>query len=340
MTNIGSLVQFLLKKQPPENQARLALYHYLKNLKDLSDPLNRMIIQEFFLRSLGHQYWQDHRDLLAQSVLADLSEFQQTHNTGFDLHELLWPNKTQVIFIEDFDNFFSLLKKYVEREKEASTKYQMIKLPNNKVLVLLLESAGTLTCRVYGQLVYLRDGELTPLPPETHLHYNSRMELAEKTPQLLTSSLMTFCQFALIGDECAGVRLKGFTYQKEEVITGTLLQRPDLFYPIKSLERFFIKPESDPFYSELTRILEKANELLKTAHPDQEKIAQEAYKRGNMALKNIFPDDKLLHLLVSNLQHSLIQRGLAEGSSQSSPNQGGSTCRQISPLSRSGSTSL
>ncbi|MCB0422353.1 MAG: hypothetical protein KDD61_15245 [Bdellovibrionales bacterium] len=333
MANIGNVVQFLLSKEPPAQQGRLALYHYLKNLKDLKDPFTRTTLQEFFLRSLSHQYWQDHKEILTQGILEDLKEFQKLNSLGFELSDILWPSQTQVFSLENFENVFLVVQRSLEKEKEASSKYQLIKLPNGKLLALMLHANGTLTVMVYSSGVYVKTGELQPMPPETKLQYSASMELAEETPQLLTSSLMSFCQFALVAGECAGVRLKGFTYQKEEVLTGTMVQRPDLFYPIKSLERFFIKPESDPFYVELTRILQKANELIQVGHPDQEKIAKEAFKRGQMALKNIFPDDKLLQLLVSNLQHSLIKLGDAGQPKLTSMDQGGSQCQTIRPLS-------
>jgi len=86
---------------------------------------------------------------------------------------------------------------------------------------------------------------------------------------------------------------------------GNLHRYPVLFYPLKRLEQFFINRKSDPMYIELTGLLEKALELMNTGHPEAFKFANAAMERGRLALEHIFPDDKLVRLLINNLEKTL-----------------------------------
>jgi hypothetical protein len=100
--------------------------------------------------------------------------------------------------------------------------------------------------------------------------------------------------------------MRGYTFQKFETLYENPLSRfPKLFYAIKHIEQFFVRRESDPIYMELTALLEQASELIKEGHPEGIKLGAAALKRAELALENIFTDDKVLNLLIRDLKNTL-----------------------------------
>ena len=72
--------------------------------------------------------------------------------------------------------------------------------------------------------------------------------------------------------------------------------------------RHFIDAQSDPDYQEIVTKLERANRLLSNPTLDNVMVAEKALNRGRMYLKNAFPNDRLLGLLVTHLDYGLSQK--------------------------------
>lgn len=128
-------------------------------------------------------------------------------------------------------------------------------------------------------------------------------------PQILQTGHANWAKFQL--DEemgCHGLLVKGYSFQKTEAFLGKeMSEYAELYFGLKQLERFYIDLKSDPLYQELTALLEKALNMVGSSHPEAYSLADNALRRGRMALKNIFPDDKLLRLLVGNLEYRIIE---------------------------------
>ena len=56
---------------------------------------------------------------------------------------------------------------------------------------------------------------------------------------------------------------------------------------------------------ELTGLLEKASDLLAQKHPEAPRFAEAAMERGRLAFEQVFVDDRLLRLLLENLERAL-----------------------------------
>jgi hypothetical protein len=314
--------------------ARQSFYHYLKNLCRLDDILSVQVINQFFITALSYTHWRENRAFLADTVMADLGEHCKRIGRSLEWNQIETCKEVQFLSIENPAELLILLEKRAKKILPKHSRYQLIPMDKGRALQVTLQSSGELHAQVFTNLVRILRGELIPLLPETHLSYNAQMELKEGVQQVLTTSLMGQAHFQMNLNHATGVTVTGFTLQKSEDFSTLITQKPELFYPIKTLERHFIKAESDPFYAELTRILEKSQELLNTHHPDAEKISIEALKRGRMALKSIFPNDKLLHLLISNLELSIRNRnpGLLKAIT---PNTSGrDACPQLKPISQ------
>ena len=127
--------------------------------------------------------------------------------------------------------------------------------------------------------------------------------------QVLEGSLMTTHCFHVDYEGVHGLITRGYTFQKfETYIRAKLSETQDLFASLKKVERHFIDAQSDPYYQDMVSRLERANRMLGNPSLDALAEAERALNRGRLGLKNIFPNDRLLTLLVTHLEYGISQR--------------------------------
>ncbi|NJL26067.1 MAG: hypothetical protein HC902_13475 [Calothrix sp. SM1_5_4] len=162
---------------------------------------------------------------------------------------------------------------------------------------------------MYPGFAIVWGARLRLMTPTTQLYYTSELELMPHVRQILEGSLMTTHCFNVDMEGVHGLITRGHTFQKfETFIRAKLTETQDLFLSLKKLERHFINPQSDPYYQDLVSKLERANRLL--SHPTTESLmeAERALNRGRSSLKTIFPNDRLLSLLVTHLEYGISER--------------------------------
>jgi hypothetical protein len=145
--------------------------------------------------------------------------------------------------------------------------------------------------------------------PVTQLYYSSDLELMPHVRQVLEGSLLTTHCFHVDSEGVHGLITRGSTFQKfETFIRAKLQDTQDLFASLKKVERHFINPQSDPYYQEMVTRLERANRLLGVQNHDGLLEAERVLNKGRLILKNVFPNDRLLTLLVTHLDYGINQK--------------------------------
>ncbi|MCB0412451.1 MAG: hypothetical protein KDD22_07990, partial [Bdellovibrionales bacterium] len=183
---------------------------------------------------------------------------------------------------------------------------------DRQLLSLTLKVSGELEVRVFKNRARILKGRLIPLPPVTFLEYGPQLDLTPLRRMVLAGPMMSSYLFEVTDTGLRGLTTRGHTFQKLDTLNAPQLSScPDLFFALKRIEKYYIRPESDPFYQELVSLLEKSYQLISAGEPNCEKLAETALMKGRLALKNIFPNDKLLLLLVTNIEYWLIQRNRA-----------------------------
>ncbi len=307
MISVTHLAQYLLQLDPQKNVARLALYNYLKNCCDLSSPLSAQLITQFYRKALLFQYWQTHQKILGETLRADLESFLRETQVALDLDRIRHADEVQVVALEQARDLQDVIELQMRREMGTGDRLKLVRLSAQQTLSLKLNPSGCLKVRVHPHWALIMDGQLELLPPLTQLEYSSQMELLPHVLHWLDTAMMTTAHFALREGGVEGLLVRGYTFQKMESLRqATLSQNSELFYGLKRLERHYINSKSDPFYQELVALLEKSYQLISAQHPEGAHMAQEALRRGRMALKNIFPNDKLLLLLVTNIEYWML----------------------------------
>lgn len=312
MTPVSQFAQYLLKHDPQRNQARLTLYNYVKHVLDPNLPFSPAVIQNFYARVLQFDHWQSEAQALATAVRADIEGFLAHSARPEEMQawaQLRHPDTLQLVPIRVFQDLAELAEtEHAARRKSGDT-VKCVKISETQVLVLLLSPAGSLEVKVYPSQALVWGPRLRLVAPVSHLFYSPDLELMPQVRQVLEGSLLTTHCFHADLDGVHGLITRGYTFQKfETFIRAKLSETQDLFYSLKKLERHFIDSQSDPFYQEMVSRLERANRLLSNPSPDALAEAERALNRGRLGLKNIFPNDRLLTLLVTHLEYGISQR--------------------------------
>ena len=306
MAHVTALAQHILSLEPDKDAARLCFYHFLKNLCDATEIVNSDLVNRFYSRALSFQHWQERKLALFQEVTAVLLHFQDTHRVQLPLHKVLNPEYLQVFMAENIRVMETAVGRYLERTCEPDEQFRIFAEGGERVVAIVLEEDRTLKVAVYPRVLAVRDGELVPLNQDFTLHYSPDLSMPlEKTQQLEIGPNVS-ARFRATAEGIFGSLVRGYTFQRYAVMDGGALPKhPVLFYPLKRLEQFFVYRKSDQMYVELTNILEKAMDLIAQKHPEAVKFAEAALERGRLALEHIYSDDKVIQLLINNLEKTL-----------------------------------
>lgn len=304
---VNHFAQFLLKKGPRQNPVRLAAYHFFKNFFELDRPLGTDLLNAFYRQCLQFNYWQAEKSKLNELSLADLYEFSHHFELDLGLDQFTPVTEWQVITPESEEIFVQCLNRQLSKGSQSQQRKHIINFSSSESLCLQLFENGNLRVQVFPHLLCLKDGQVSPLGPRTSLEYNSFMDLSSKCDQLLHTGAMDMVRFRAEGNYLQGIITSGHTFNKRELLDGHLSDFPALFFRLKSLEKHFIRPQSDPYYHEVVALLEKAVRTSQEQVPGHRDMARKALKQGQLALKGLFPEDKLIHLLCTRLEAKVLE---------------------------------
>lgn len=312
MTPVSQFAQYLLKQDPQRNQARLTLYNFLKHLMEPNLPFSPAVIQAFYARVLQFDHWQTNADSMSEVVKSDLEAFLQQH--ALDNETDVWAhlrhaNTLQVVQLKMVGDLQELVENEHAARQKSGDKIQWIRVSENQILVLILSPSGSLEAKVYSNMALVWGSRLRLVAPVTQLYYSSDLELMPHVRQVLEGSLLTTHCFHVDAEGVHGLITRGYTFQKfETFIRAKLSETQDLFSSLKKVERHFINPQTDPYYQDIVGRLERANRLIGLNSQEGLLEAERALNRGRMVLKSVFPNDRLLTLLVTHLDYGINQK--------------------------------
>jgi hypothetical protein len=208
--------------------------------------------------------------------------------------------------IEDLEDL--VIAEFAARQRSGD-QIRHARLSATEVLTLILFPSGKLEVHVYPNLAVVWGARLGLVSPVSRLHYTPELELMPHVKQVLEGNQMITHCFHVDREGVHGLMTRGASFQKfETYIRAKLSDTQDLFSSLKRLERHFIKPQSDPYYQEMVARLERATRLLDSRRPGDLEAAESALNKGRLCLKSTFPNDRLLTLLVTHLEHGIHQR--------------------------------
>jgi hypothetical protein len=302
---VSKAAKHILTLSPQHDAATLAIYHYLKNCRNLSEPLSAELFNDFFRRALSFCYWRQNREILttkSQEVLSDLSKV----GCGVDHRDLLMPDSMQVVPIDQLKDLAEIATKFF-RKRFAKGEFRMVRTPKSDLLAIIKNKSHTITVYQLNSMTLVNKGALEPLCLDRKIEYGSDLEiLKESSTNHIQASENMSIRFSRADDGFYATIIRGYTFQKIRDFKGIALNRaPELFYALKQLEGSFINRSTDPFYTEIITLLEQARTLLETSHPSRLRLAEAAVERGENCLRLVFPGDKVLELLIHEVTNAL-----------------------------------
>lgn len=312
MAPVSQFAQYLLKQDPQRNQARLTLYNFLKHVMEANLPFSPAVIQAFYARVLQFDHWQANSQAMSEVVKADLQGFLRQYAVAGEAEpwqHLRHPDSLQIVTLKQHGDLQELVETEHAARQKSGDQIRTVRMSDTQMLVLVLSPAGSLEAKVYSNMALVWGSRLRLTAPVTQLYYSSDLELMPHVRQVLEGTLLTTHCFHVDTEGVHGLITRGYTFQKfETFIRAKLADTQDLFASLKKVERHFINPQSDPYYQEMVTRLERANRLVGVQNHDGLLEAERTLNKGRLILKNVFPNDRLLTLLVTHLDYGINQK--------------------------------
>lgn len=317
MTSVLQVAQQLLQSEPQREPARLALYHYLKNFRALhpgdsapGEEFTPELVNAFYARALSFTHWQQNAQALEREIRRLIEGWLLAADPDFAYQQVRHPTQMQLVTLEKPQDFQAVISQSVNKQLAKGDTSRLVLDQADRLLAFILTAAGGVRIHIYSPLMTIRQGELVPLVEDNVLYYTPNLELDPQSTQQIDLGPFLTARFHAFDGVCTGWILRGYTFQKFESPNESPMARfPKLFYAVKHLEQFFVRRESDSLYTELTALLEQAVELIQEGQPEGVKLGAAALRRAQLAFENIYTGDRVLDLLIRDLQNNLSQVG-------------------------------
>ena len=295
----------MLAFQPNKDAARLCLYHYLIHHCDRETPLTPQIFEDFCRMALIHNHWQENAAALSQELQYILQHYNETYMLDWSMKDFVFPDYWQVVPIKNSIEGIFIFEKWLKNHADQDCKHRVFYTKDKNYLILQQDPQGEVSIIQSSPAMLIRKGELEPLSMSVRLEYDKNLSLKTNTTQYLRIDQNNYFRFSTNGKDIDGMIIRGFVFQNKHEPKGKINQFPDVYYPLKQVEQYFIDRKTDPDYQELVQVLEKSLELFRLNHPEARSFAEEASERGASALENIFVNDNVIQALVDQLAQEL-----------------------------------
>lgn len=312
MASVSQFAQYLLRLDPKRNQARTCFHNYLKYFVDPEVPFTPGVVQAFYSRAMQFDQWQTDAQLLSETIRSDISGYLKGSASPEEMalwQHLRHPEALQVVPLRRYSDLEELVKEEHLPRQRSGDQVKSVHVIDGQCMALILSASGSLEVKSFPPLAMIWGTKLRLMSPISHLHYSSKLELMPHVRQVIEGNLQTTHCFEVTVDRVQGLTTRGPTFKIfETFICGSISETQSVFLQLKKLEKHFINPQTDPFYQEIVGRLERAKRLMN--NPTNENIAEadKALNRGRFALRVIFPNDRLLTLLITHLEYGISQK--------------------------------
>ncbi len=289
------------------NAPVLTLANFLNYLCDADETISPQLINRFFNRSLIFNEWQQNFEALHIATSVAIRNFCDATGFDFKFADVIEPGQLQIIPLTQKKVKERLLERFLESEISDFDQFRLFEDRNERSVAILRlqnKSVRAITFPNFGALI---DAEVVPLCTDFALSYGPNLEFEVGASQNLQLNSLTHARFKFsTSTGLSGAIVRGFNFEPVKVFANTsLIKEPELFYPVKHLEHFFIDRNSDAVYLELISSLSHAIDLVLSEEPEAVPFAQEVLERSRFAWEQIFPDDKPLQVQVQSLERAL-----------------------------------
>jgi hypothetical protein len=288
-----------------QSDVGLAFLNYIQAFVHSEEVWNPKVVSDFFLECLIYPHWQQNRKLLRNEVQKILSQIQQDLRADLGLELIQWVTEYQVIEVTNLSDWQELIacQMKLHQSSDSSVKVRLCQDAHQIYALLFYPQTGQLDVRFYDNRFTIQKGVLAPLRESYKLSYDGQLNLLEGQPFFMELGPFIRGRFQVRGGLFDYSATRGYLFQKFQSFSRVPVESiPRLLYPLRRVESFFLKKESNPFYVELIQELERTLHQLKLKEPLSSKETMDLLIKGKNAREYVFQDDKLLTLLIKELE--------------------------------------
>ncbi len=319
--SVKAFAQQIYTLDANKDAARLALLNFLVNFYEPDAKIDASVFTNFYQQAIGFSFWQENWAHLNAQILFCAAQFEKK-NPGFQIpKEWLTGEFLQAVRIQNSQNLTALIYKFLEKNLNTASQFKILKTSEDFWLAVILDENQNLNIKIFGDTFILQGSDLLPASRDFQINYNSELLLLENAYQHIPIGPHTSARFRMTERGVVGRILRGYTFQKfEDLSGGSLSQYANVFYPFKKFEQLYINLKTDPFYNEVIQALEKATDQLQRGDLSLSRTSRLVTQteitlhKAKLAMSAIFPNDKMLGLLISNLEKTLALKNLNESS--------------------------
>lgn len=323
MQKVGVITQLLSTQGFQLSPVRLTLSNYLTNLYSTEELFTADTVFSFLQDCMEYPHWQQHKsDLIneLEKILRDLGEGEIVEPG--DIADYL---DRQILELANDRDFAEVVQAFLtHRLKGEARQFRLFADGPKRMVAVCLKTDSSLEVRQFDRKFTIRQGSLEPLRTDMGLHYDSNLDFDSRRFNKLEVAPYVLGRFRVEpGGLVRGKLVRGYIFQKFQDINSLPLESvPRLFLAVKRMEQFFIRRETDPFYQKLTNDLERMNHLAKIGEPLVPAEVMDLQLQVQNALEYVFTGDKLLTLLLKDMQNSLaLAKGLNDEVAARRPHQ-------------------
>lgn len=273
----------------------------------LHEKFQVQTVKDFVLWMLHDLDYRINRQAYSGSFLDEIQPyFRQTKQIS-ELNQLKKFLVPQIINIDSEQEFFSALEAWYAKNGSV----RILPFQDRRyALALKLKQDGCLEVFIHSSVFVIEKGTLTPLPPLTRLFYTPEFDLDTSRTHYIYHPPRVLFKVKFFNETNLEVyKMKFPSCVKTETLHIKKLEdHPELYSQLKMAENHFIKPKSDFSYQKLIQSLQNCYQLLLVNHPQAIQEAQTGLKEARQALKNYYSNDRLLFLLITNIEYHLHQK--------------------------------
>lgn len=316
MVKVGDFIQLIQQLNPRISPVRLALYNYLSFFQEPQAELLPNHIEQFLFHCMEYPNWVQSKSNLCEEVRTCLESLEQNQSLKWSMNDIRWVDQLPLVPIDSDQEALDCIQNFIEPMLAPQEKLRLLTDKSKIILAFILNPENSqkdsgLKVLGFHRKFIIRKGFVQPLRAIHQLSYSKNLELTLHVHQQMEMAPGITALFQMNNDqEVNGFILRGPHVQKASEIKDTNLSRlPKLFLSLKKIEKNFINKNTDPFYLQMTSQLERVNQLIRIGDAQALEQVQDVMAMAQNALEFVFEDDKLLSLLIRDLEHTLKEKG-------------------------------
>lgn len=309
MATVGDFVKFLNAPQFQLSPITLTIKNYFQFLFRAEEELTASHVQSFFDHAMSYPHWQQHKREFSEDCYNLMTAFASEHPPGAGdanfLSEIDWPEQIEVMDVTRTPTALEVLHNFwTHRYRKKEGQFRVFEMGDGRFATVILHADHRVSVHQCNSQFLIRNGNLEPIQRNLVIHYTADLDLDPSAFHTLEVGPYVLCRFQANQGAVQGHIVRGYVFQNLQNLQGARIEsHPRLFFALKRLETLFIRKESDPFYANLIENLERLVHWMRLGEPVNTVEVHEQYLRGQTALEEVFRGDKMLILLLRDLEH-------------------------------------